>query len=566
MSKLEAYSTSSYVALQIQRLANVSSLPAFTGDSGSGGVQGLVPAPPVGSAAAGKFLKADGTFQVPSFGFTASNTIIGNNTGGSAVPFGLTGTQATALLTAFTGDSGTGGVKGLVPAPAAGDALASKFVKADGTWSTPYRETIGSTFWKTVTTSTTVAYQARIADRLFVGAAVKNDGKLWLDGSYPLTGFSDLDWWGDLSRTTYNGALAAQGSDVNFAQSAVLFDHTSPAGALGVPQIAFLASTQCPNATVGATPRAGEFVVWNNPTTVGADISAWALYLEAHRLTTNTGNTYGIELAVRNLAPCATNYTPYQTPSAGSFGINIQCGAGLSATGQFPSTAALYVAAVPIQWAAGIIFFDGAVGPYGVGSSKPAMMMPYDHSIQWFVSGTTLSAQMYGDTYGNFYISVPGGGAELRTSTSFVIPSGSRYTFGNSGTAYISGSTASSFVALYTSSTERARVNDNGLVVTGNLYRGAPVTKTTSFTLGATENWVICNGAGSITVTLPAAASYTGREIMIKTIAAQTVVSASSNVVPLAGGAAGTAILAATAGKYATLVSDGTNWIIVEGN
>lgn len=32
------------------------------------------------------------------------------------------------------GDTGTGGTKGLVPAPAAGDAAASKFLKADGSW------------------------------------------------------------------------------------------------------------------------------------------------------------------------------------------------------------------------------------------------------------------------------------------------------------------------------------------------------------------------------------------------------------------------------------------------
>lgn len=38
----------------------------FVGDSGSGGVAGLVPAPPAGSTAAGKFLKADGTFAVPA--------------------------------------------------------------------------------------------------------------------------------------------------------------------------------------------------------------------------------------------------------------------------------------------------------------------------------------------------------------------------------------------------------------------------------------------------------------------------------------------------------------------
>ena len=87
-----------------------------------------------------------------------------------------------------------------------------------------------------------------------------------------------------------------------------------------------------------------------------------------------------------------------------------------------------------------------------------------------------------------------------------------------------------------------------------------------SFTMAATETTVICNGAGSITVTLPAAASFTGQWRTIKTIAAQTVVSASSNVVPLAGGAAGTAILAATAGKWVDLQSDGTNWVAMRGN
>jgi hypothetical protein len=103
----------------------------------------------------------------------------------------------------------------------------------------------------------------------------------------------------------------------------------------------------------------------------------------------------------------------------------------------------------------------------------------------------------------------------------------------------------------------------NRLQVNGSFGRGAPVTKTANFTLADTENWIICNGAGSITVTFPAASSWTGREVMIKTIAAQTVISASSNVVPVDGSAAGTAILAATAGKWATLVSDGTNWIIM---
>jgi hypothetical protein len=120
---------------------------------------------------------------------------------------------------------------------------------------------------------------------------------------------------------------------------------------------------------------------------------------------------------------------------------------------------------------------------------------------------------------------------------------------------------------FYTNSAERVRIDSNGFTThIGAIGRGAPVTKTSSFTLGIAENWIICNGTAIITATLPTASAWTGREIMIKTIAAFTVVSASSNVVPLAGGAAGTAILAATAGKFATLVSDGTNWIIMQAN
>ena len=46
--------------------ANVSaSDPVMVGDSGSGGKAGNVPAPAAGAAAAGKYLKADGTWAIP---------------------------------------------------------------------------------------------------------------------------------------------------------------------------------------------------------------------------------------------------------------------------------------------------------------------------------------------------------------------------------------------------------------------------------------------------------------------------------------------------------------------
>jgi len=93
----------------------------------------------------------------------------------------------------------------------------------------------------------------------------------------------------------------------------------------------------------------------------------------------------------------------------------------------------------------------------------------------------------------------------------------------------------------------------------------APVTKVANFTVAANESWIINNKSGSsCTVTLPTASSNIGRELYFLNYQAQTLVSASSNVVPLAGGSATTAILEAVAGSNATLVSDGTNWIMMQ--
>lgn len=94
---------------------------------------------------------------------------------------------------------------------------------------------------------------------------------------------------------------------------------------------------------------------------------------------------------------------------------------------------------------------------------------------------------------------------------------------------------------------------------------GAPVTKTADFTVAAGETWLINNKSGSsCTVTLPTASASAGRVLHFQNYQAQTLVSASSNVVPLAGGSATTAILEAVAGANATLVSDGTNWIMTQ--
>ena len=99
---------------------------------------------------------------------------------------------------------------------------------------------------------------------------------------------------------------------------------------------------------------------------------------------------------------------------------------------------------------------------------------------------------------------------------------------------------------------------------TGLAVRPTVATKTADFTLADTEGWIINNKSGSTcTVTLPAASAWSGRVVTFKNLQLQTLVSASSNVVPLIGGAAGTAILPGLVGAWATLVSDGTNWVVM---
>ena len=135
----------------------------------------------------------------------------------------------------------------------------------------------------------------------------------------------------------------------------------------------------------------------------------------------------------------------------------------------------------------------------------------------------------------------------------------------NSATTATDANTASAIVARDASGNFTAgTIAATNLDLSGYLDRGAPVTKTADFTVAATENWLISNKASSCSVTLPTASSFTGRELMFKNLAAFTVVSASSNVKPIGTNTAGTAILPATAGTWCTLVSDGTNWIVMQ--
>lgn len=75
-----------------------------------------------------------GATQLPSLNPTV---ILGNHNGSPNITEQLTPTQVTAMLDSYVGDSGSGGTKGEVSAPSAGDCAAGKVASACGGWVVP---------------------------------------------------------------------------------------------------------------------------------------------------------------------------------------------------------------------------------------------------------------------------------------------------------------------------------------------------------------------------------------------------------------------------------------------
>jgi hypothetical protein len=96
-----------------------------------------------------------------------------------------------------------------------------------------------------------------------------------------------------------------------------------------------------------------------------------------------------------------------------------------------------------------------------------------------------------------------------------------------------------------------------------------PVTKTGTFVVNDTFDTYIYNSTSAVTVTLPSAVLYSGRVLHFRNTNsnAASLSSDALNVVPIAGGSAAALIIALTGvGKSATLLSNGTNWLIIKSS
>ena len=173
MSKISAYSiignnTGALETPTVLSGANVTAmLSTFNGTS-----QGLVPVNSAGVSVY-YFLASDGSWQkigTSAIADQATDTIIANISGLSASPSAIAISDLTPKLTTLVGDSGSGGTKGLVPAPAVGDAAAGKFLKADGLWAVP-TTTIG-------TNVVTNAMLAQVATATFKGRTTPSTGNV----------------------------------------------------------------------------------------------------------------------------------------------------------------------------------------------------------------------------------------------------------------------------------------------------------------------------------------------------------------------------------------------------
>ena len=197
-------------------------------------------------------------------------------------------------------------------------------------------------------------------------------------------------------------------------------------------------------------------------------------------------------------------------------------------------------------------------------------------------------ASGYGDTQNpyaaktaNYVLAAPNGSSGVPTFRALVAADIPALPYGGGTVTTVSVVSANGFAgtvatatttpAITLTTTITGLLKGNGTAISAAVantdYMGvnAPVTKTADFTVANGEIWYINNKSGSTcTVTLPTASSWTGRTLTFKNMQAQTLVSASSNVVPIDSTSAGTAILLAVVGNWATMVSDGTNWVIMQ--
>ena len=236
------------------------------------------------------------------------------------------------------------------------------------------------------------------------------------------------------------------------------------------------------------------------------------------------------------------------------------------------------------------VTFTGGIISVATGTTTPAFTVAgTSGGIPYFASGTTWASSaaliQYGVVYGGGAGAAPVATAAGTTGQVLTATTGGAPTWAapaTSGTVTsVSVVSANGFAGTVATSTTTPAITltttitgllkGNGTAISAAVANtdyvplSTVLTKTADYTITNTDMWIINNKTGSaLTLTFPAASSWTGRSITVKNMQAQLVNSASSNIVPIDSTTAGTAILLNVIGNWATMVSDGTNWVIMQ--
>lgn len=228
--------------------------------------------------------------------------------------------------------------------------------------------------------------------------------------------------------------------------------------------------------------------------------------------------------------------------------------------GGSPATALLNATSLTLGW-------SGQLGTIRGGTNTN--IAPSAYGVVYGNSGGTAYTSLANGTTGQVLTATTGGAptwaapATSGTVTSVSVVSAN----GFAGT--VATATTTPAITLTTSITGVLKGNGTAISAavanTDYVPLSTVLTKTADYTITGTDTWIINNKTGSaLTLTFPAASSWTGRSITVKNMQAQAVNSASSNIVPIDSTTAGTAILLGVVGNWATMVSDGTNWVIMQ--
>ncbi len=360
--------------------------------------------------------------------------------------------------------------------------------------------------------------------------------------------------------------------------------------------------------TSGGVPYFSSASTWASSATLAANalVIGGGAGVAPATTTTGTGVVTALGVNTGSAGAFVVNGGALGTPSSGtvtnltgtaSININGTVGATTPTTGSFTTVVASTSASVGSAAPAGTNFYNnktltGSANPYSnrtvatVQTDATGTARGYTTSIGVVAAHPTLSGlQHFLATQASFNAST------VTTQVGFYVNStlvgaSTNYAFNaddlsaTTGTAYgffsnVNTSGTGTVWGFYANGTANnyfggkvgiSRTPTTNLDVNGSIaFRAPSLTNAATYTV-ATTDVSLRFTTTACTVTLPAAASFTGRVLYLNNVTAIAVTSASSNVIPLGSNTAGTAILAATAGKFAMIQSDGTNWITMMAN